>query len=267
MVENSAATIQDWKSGWVAESEESLETAWAPGLYAGLLWAAAPRLEAISVEYHYLRTGQVSRVHVSRDMAAETLAWARTTATMIGETSAHAASDPDAFPPRPGRACTTCPWVNPCPAGQAALATTGEGAIGEEAEAGRLAGLLLVGEATLSRLRDRLKSYLETRPPIVMDDFELGFFPTKGRYPVEAVARVLQARGEPPLEAMHVDARALARFFRRHPDLEVELEGTREPGPAWFGHRKADARSGWAHRSAAGARHDEGNTGEGRSRA
>jgi hypothetical protein len=56
MVENSAATIQDWKSGWVAESEESLETAWAPGLYAGLLWAAAPRLEAISVEYHYLRT-------------------------------------------------------------------------------------------------------------------------------------------------------------------------------------------------------------------
>ena len=62
VVEDRAATIQDWKSGWVAESEESLETAWAPGLYAGLLWAAAPRLEAISVEYHYLRTGQVSRV-------------------------------------------------------------------------------------------------------------------------------------------------------------------------------------------------------------
>jgi hypothetical protein len=69
-VENRAATIQDWKSGWVAESEESLETTWAPGLYAGLLWAAAPCMEAIIVEYHYLRTGQVSRVRVSRDMPA-----------------------------------------------------------------------------------------------------------------------------------------------------------------------------------------------------
>jgi PD-(D/E)XK nuclease superfamily len=70
VVENRAATIQDWKSGWVAESEESLETTWAPGLYAGLLWAAAPCMEAIIVEYHYLRTGQVSRVRVSRDMPA-----------------------------------------------------------------------------------------------------------------------------------------------------------------------------------------------------
>jgi hypothetical protein len=41
------------------------------------------------------------------------------------------------------------------------------------------------------------------------------------RYPTEAVARVLQARGEPPLELMQVDARALARFFGRHPDLEA----------------------------------------------
>jgi putative RecB family exonuclease len=239
VVENRAATIQDWKSGWVAESEETLETAWAPGLYAGLLWAAAPRLEAISVEYHYLRTGQISRVRVSRDMAAETLAWARTTATMIGESSTRAASDPDAFPPRPGRACTTCPWVNRCPAGQAALATTGEGAIGDEAKAARLAGLLLVGEARVSRLRDRLKSYLETREPIVVNDVELGFFPTKGRYPAEAIARALDARGESPLEVMHVDARALTRLFKRHPELEAELEPLREPGPDWFGHRKA----------------------------
>ena len=147
--EDRAATIQDWKSGWVAESEESLETAWAPGLYAGLLWAAAPRLEAISVEYHYLRTGQVSRVRVSRDMAAETLAWARTTATMIGKSSARAASDLDAFPPRPGKACSTCPWVHRCPGGQAALEATGDNAVGDEVEAGRLAGLLLAGEATL----------------------------------------------------------------------------------------------------------------------
>jgi hypothetical protein len=172
-------------------------------------------------------------------MAAETLAWARTTATMIGESSTRAASDPDAFPPRPGRACTTCPWVNRCPAGQAALATTGEGAIGDEAKAARLAGLLLVGEARVSRLRDRLKSYLETREPIVVNDVELGFFPTKGRYPAEAIARALDARGESPLEVMHVDARALTRLFKRHPELEAELEPLREPGPDWFGHRKA----------------------------
>jgi putative RecB family exonuclease len=253
VVENRAATIQDWKSGWVAESEESLETAWAPGLYAGLLWAAAPRLDSISVEYHYVRTGQVSRVRVARDMAAETLAWARTTATMIGESSARVGSDPDAFPPRPGKACSTCPWVNRCPAGQAALEATGDDALCDEAEARRLAALLLAGEATLSRLRDRLKSYLETREPIVVNDFELGFFPTKGRYPAQAVARVLEARGGSPLEAMHVDARALARLFRRHSELEAELEPSREAGPAWFGHRKSEVRRGRA-RVAAPAR-------------
>jgi hypothetical protein len=122
--------------------------------------------------------------------------------------------------------------VNRCPAGQAALATTGEGAIGEEAEAGRLAELLLAGEATLSRLRDRLKAYLKAREPIVVNDLEFGFFPTKGRYPAEVVAQALEVRGEPPLAVMHVDTRALARLFRRHPELEAELDGHREPGPA-----------------------------------
>jgi hypothetical protein len=223
-----------------------------PGLYAGLLWAAALRLEAISVEYHYLRTGQVSRVRLSRDMAAETLAWARTTATLIGESSARAASDPDAFPPRPGRACSTCPWVNRCLAGLAGLATTGEGAIGDEAEARRLAGLLLAGEATLSRLRDRLKSYLQTRESITVNEVEIGFFPTKGRYPAQAIARALNARGESPLEVMHVDGRALVRLFKRHPELEAEFESLREPAPAWFGHRKAVVPRGRARESEVG---------------
>src|SRR2546425_5695806 len=50
------ATVLDWKSGWLSEDEEGLRLAWAPALYAGLLWAWAPRLEEISVEYHYLRT-------------------------------------------------------------------------------------------------------------------------------------------------------------------------------------------------------------------
>ena len=56
------ATVLDWKSGWVSEDEEGLRVAWAPGLYAALLWAWAPRLEEVSVEYHYLRTGRVARV-------------------------------------------------------------------------------------------------------------------------------------------------------------------------------------------------------------
>jgi putative RecB family exonuclease len=252
VVENRAATIQDWKSGWVAESAERLETAWAPGLYAGLLWAAAPRLEAISVEYHYLRTGQVSRVRVTRDMAAETVAWARTSAVVIGEALARGRDAADAFPPRPGKACSTCPWVNRCPAGQAALEATGDDALCDEAEARRLAGRLLGGEARLSRLRDRLKSYLEAREPITLNDVELGFFPTKGRYPAEAVARALEARGGSPLDAMHVDARALARLFKRHPELEAELEPLREPGPAWFGHRKAVVPRGGARASEVG---------------
>ena len=115
VVENRAATIQDWKSGWVAESQERLETAWAPGLYAALLWAAAPRLEAISVEYHYLRTAQVSRVRVSRDMAAETLAWARTTATMIGESSTRRRERSRRVPSSPQQGVHHLPVGEPLP--------------------------------------------------------------------------------------------------------------------------------------------------------
>jgi hypothetical protein len=76
-VDGPHATVLDWKSGWVSESEEGLRLAWAPGLYATLLWAWAPRLEQISVEYHYLRTERTVRVALRRADAAETLAWAR----------------------------------------------------------------------------------------------------------------------------------------------------------------------------------------------
>ena len=158
-VEQQHATVLDWKSGWVSEDEEGLRVAWAPGLYAALLWAWAPRLEQISVEYHYLRTGRVARVVLTRADAAETLAWARALASRIAVALA-TPEDPRAFPPRPSTACGTCPWVNRCPAGQAALEAMAEGPIPDDAEARRLAGLLLAGEARVGRLRERLKAVL-----------------------------------------------------------------------------------------------------------
>ena len=156
-VEQQHATVLDWKSGWVSEDEEGLRVAWAPGLYAALLWAWAPRLEQISVEYHYLRTGRVARVALTRAEAAETLAWARALASRIAVALA-TPEDPGAFPPRPSTACGTCPWVNRCPAGQAALEAMDEAPIPDDAEARRLAGLLLAGEARVGRLRERLKA-------------------------------------------------------------------------------------------------------------
>jgi putative RecB family exonuclease len=171
------ATVLDWKSGWVTEDEEGLRVAWAPGLYAALLWAWAPRLEQISVEYHYLRTGRVARVVLTRADAAETLAWARALASRIALALA-TPEDPAAFPPRPSTACGTCPWVNRCPAGHAALEAMAEGPIPDDAEARRLAGLLLAGEARVGRLRERLKAYLQEREPLTLDGREFGFFPT-----------------------------------------------------------------------------------------
>ena len=79
------ATVHDWKSGWLTEDDEGLRVAWAPGCYAALLWAWAPRLETVAVEYHYLRTGRVARVVLTRADAAETLAWVRTMAASIAE--------------------------------------------------------------------------------------------------------------------------------------------------------------------------------------
>jgi hypothetical protein len=52
--------------------------------------------------------------------ASETLTWARALATRIAAGLA-APEDPESFPPRPSTACATCPWVNRCSAGQAAL--------------------------------------------------------------------------------------------------------------------------------------------------
>jgi RecB family exonuclease len=231
------ATVLDWKSGWVSEDEEGLRVAWAPSLYAALLWAWAPRLEEISVEYQYLRTGRAVRVALTRADAAETLAWARALASRIAAALA-APDDSGAFPPRPSTACGTCPWMNRCPAGQAALEAMEETPIADNGEARRLAGLLLTGEARIGRLRERLKQYLQERDPLCLDDLEVGFFPTSGRYDAKEVARVLAATGEDPWPLLSVDSRALRTLFKRRPRLESALAPARAPTPPWFGHRK-----------------------------
>ena len=233
----------DWKSGWLSEDEEGLRVAWAPGLYAALLWAWAPRLEEVSVEYHYLRTGRVARVVLTRADAAETLAWARALASRIAVALA-TPEDPGAFPPRPSTACGTCPWVNRCPAGHAALEAMAEGPIPDDAEARRLAGLLLAGEARVGRLRERLKAYLQDREPLALDGLELGFFPTKGRYDAAAVYRAAMDAGADPWPLLAADGRTLAAFLKRRPEVEQTLAGAWTPSPAWFGHRKAKLAGG-----------------------
>jgi RecB family exonuclease len=237
-VAGSHATVLDWKSGWVSEDEEGLRVAWAPGLYAALLWAWAPRLEQISVEYHYLRTGRVARVVMTRADAVETLAWARALAFRIALALA-TPEDPAAFPPRPSTACGTCPWVNRCPAGHAALEAMAEGPIADGAEARRLGGLLLAGEARVGRLRERLKQYLQDRAPLTFNGIELGFFPTKGRYDAAAVFRSATDAGDDPWPLLAADGRALSAFLKRQPGAERVLAGAWTATPPWFGHRKA----------------------------
>ena len=236
-VEGRQATVCDWKSGWVTEDDETLPWAWAPGCYAALLWAWAPRLEAVIVEYHYLRTGRVARTAFAPADAAETLAWARTTAAGMAQALA-TPDDHAAFPPRPSTACATCPWVNRCPAGQAALDATDEAPIPDEAEARRLAARLLVGEARVGRLRERLRLYLQDREPLALDGMALGFFPTKGRYDPAAVFRAATEAGIDPWALLAADGRALATFLKRQPGAEQRLASAWTPSPPWFGHRK-----------------------------
>jgi RecB family exonuclease len=249
-VDAQQATVYDWKSGWVTEDDEGLRRAWAPGCYAALLWAWAPRLEAVTVEYHYLRTSRVARTTFVPADATETLAWARTIAARIAEALARP-DDPDGFPPRPSTACATCPWVNRCPAGQAALEALDEAPIPDDAEARRLGALLLVGEARVGRLRERLRQYLQDREPLALDGMELGFFPAKGRYGAEAVFRVAAEAGSDPWPLLAADGRALAAFLRRRPNAERILALTWTASPPWFGHRKAKT----ADRNARGLNH------------
>jgi putative RecB family exonuclease len=239
------ATVCDWKSGWLTEDDETLPWAWAPGCYAALVWAWAPRLETVTVEYHYLRTGRVARTFFALADAADTLAWARTTAARIAQALA-SPDDPSVFPPRPSTACATCPWVNRCPAGQAALEAMDEAPIPDEAEARRLAALLLTGEARVGRLRERLRQYLQDREPLALDGMELGFFPTKGRYDPEAVFRAATEAGVDPWPLLATDGRALATFLKRRPDAERALASAWTPSPPWFGHRTAKTGKGAA---------------------
>jgi RecB family exonuclease len=232
------ATILDWKSGWLSEDEDGLRVAWAPGIYAALLWAWAPRLDEVAIEYHYLRIGKVVRVALTRADAAETLAWAGALASRIGAALTRP-DDPSAFPPRPSTACGTCPWVNRCAAGQAALEAMDESPIPDDAEARRLAGLLLAGEARVGRLRERLKAYLQDRKPLALDGLELGFFPTKGRYDAEAVFLAATEAGTDPWTLLSADGRSLAAFLKRQPDAERMLARAWTATPPWFGHRKA----------------------------
>jgi RecB family exonuclease len=236
-VAGSHATILDWKSGWLSEDEDGLRVAWAPGLYAALLWAWAPRLKDVSVEYHYLRTGQTVRVALSRTDAMETLAWARALATRIAAGLA-APQHSGAFPPRPSTACGTCPWVNRCPAGQSALEAMDEAPIPGDAEARRLAGQLVTGEARVGRLRERLRQYLQDREPLALDGMEIGFFPTKGRYDSAAVFRTATEVGADPWPLLAADGRAVAAFLKRCPEAVHALAPAWTATPAWFGHRK-----------------------------
>jgi hypothetical protein len=231
------ATVLDWKSGWLSEDEDGLRVAWAPGLYAALLWAWAPRLEEVSVEYHYLRTGRTARVALSRSDAIETLAWAGGLATRIAAGLA-APEDPESFPPRPSTACGTCPWVNRCSAGQAAMAAMDETPIADDAEARRLAGLLLAGEARVGRLRERLKQYLQDREPLAVNGLQLGFFPTKGRYDSAAVFRTATEVGADPWPLLAADGRGLAAFLKRCPEVVQGLAAAWTATPPWFGHRR-----------------------------
>ena len=237
-VEGRQATVYDWKSGWLTEDDEGLRRAWAPGCYAALLWAWAPRLETVAVEYHYLRTGRVTQATFAPADAAETLAWVRTIGARIAEALARP-DDPAAFPPRPSTACATCPWVNRCPAGHAALEAMAEAPIADDAEARRLGALLLAGEARVGRLRERLRQYLQDREPIALDGMELGFFPTKGRYDAAAVFRTATDAGDDPWPLLAADGRALATFLKRRPDTERTLSPAWSATPPWFGHRKA----------------------------
>jgi putative RecB family exonuclease len=239
------ATILDWKSGWVSEDEERLRVAWAPGLYGALLWAWAPRLQEVAIEYHYLRTGQVIRVELTRVEAAETLGWARALASGIAS-ALETPDDPGAFPPRPSTACGTCPWVNRCPAGQAVLEAMDETPVLDDAEARRLAELLLAGEARVGRLRERLKRYLQDREALAVNGIELGFFPTKGRYDAAAVFRVAIDAGLDPWPLLVTDGRALAVFLKRRPGAERTLASAWTASAPWFGHRKAKTVRGGA---------------------
>jgi hypothetical protein len=113
-----------------------------------------------------------------------------------------------------------------------------ESAIPDDAEARRLAELLLAGEARIGRLRERLKQYLGDRAPLTLDDVEVGFFPTSGRYDARDVARMLSDAGRDSWPLLTVDSRALKALFKRQPQLEGTLATARIPTAPWFGHRR-----------------------------
>jgi hypothetical protein len=128
--------------------------------------------------------------------------------------------------------------VNRCSAGQAALEALDEAPIPDEAEARRLAELLLVSEARVGRLRECLRHYLQDREPLALDRMELGFFPTQGRYDPAAVFRAATEAGVDPWPLLAADGRALAAFFKRQAGAKQTLASAWTASPPWFGHRK-----------------------------
>lgn len=238
-IEGRTARVWDWKSAWVEVSEAEMATGWAPAIYAAAMWAWAPGLERVVVEYWYVRTGRSRRVDVSRDQAAEALGWVRA----VARTLAEALADPDqerAWPARPGRACATCPWVGRCPAGRAVAEATDTPTIADEADARRVAGLLLAAEARAGRLREALQQYLRDREPLVVrDDLAIGWWPTRGTLPPEETVAALREAGITEVwDALRVDNLALARLVRGRPELAAALEALRRPSPPWWGHKR-----------------------------
>jgi hypothetical protein len=231
--------VHDWKTGWVAETEEQMLDGYAPGLYAAFVWAWAPHLDRVEVEYWYLRSGEARRTEITREHARETLAWAAVVGDAIAKELA-APEDPESFPARPSRACQRCEFATQCSAGTAALAPFGQVPITSESEARQAAGLLLAGESKLGALRDRLQAYCEDRDPLIIhDDVAIGWHPTMGEYDPQAVLDALRGRDDAdPWAVLQVNRQALGRRFRNDPDLEGALAPFRAATPPWFGHKR-----------------------------
>lgn len=237
-VDGSVATVVDWKSNRAADSQRTMEAAYAPKIYAAMALAHNPSLTRVHVVHVYVRH------NIRRAMRFELSDLERAK----DELDQHAARidkllvnkyQEAAWPAMPGASCTICGFLAVCPR---KAEVTALGAVTTPALAVTAAENILYLETAIERQREMLREWVKAVGPVHVGREVFDYWRTAlWEYDVPGILALCKRLGIAIETVMRPDKKALdklTKLDRGFGDAVAKL--MTDVGKDVFKHRKPD---------------------------
>jgi hypothetical protein len=211
--------VIDWKDTWSlpAKSEVSFEGYFQQRVYAALIFHNYRAVEKVTLREFYVRYSEPREATLDRWDAGEDI---KNELSALIERFDRSVRE-DTWPPTPGKHCSYCPRPTACPI---PVFGRGEGRITDAAQAEKVAGQLVVGDAVVSQAKKALRAWAEQHGSVPIKDAKgarvYGFRKStrKPRPKKEEVERaLLEGR---PLDDLYQEE-TTSRFESHTPDPEA----------------------------------------------